>query len=98
MNIDSNDIILLKNEFAKKIYGFMDKKKLQIFLQKYYIILNKFKMLGAISRKFDKIINEKNIKNDNQNNNTQVLDILEKIKDFQNKKNIINSLINNYKI
>ena len=31
MNIDANDIILLKNEFGKKINGFMYKKKLQIF-------------------------------------------------------------------
>ena len=36
MNLDVNDIILLKNEFSKKLSKFMEQKKLQIFFQKYY--------------------------------------------------------------
>ena len=72
----------------------MEQKKLQIFFQKYYFILNKLKILGKVSKKFDKIMNEKNEKNvkiiDNNN------EIKEKIKDFQEKKMIINSInINN---
>ena len=94
MNLDVNDIILLKNEFSKKLSKFMEQKKLQIFFQKYYFILNKLKILGKVSKKFDKIMNEKNEKNvkiiDNNN------EIKEKIKDFQEKKMIINSInINN---
>ena len=94
MNLDVNDIILLKNEFSKKLSKFMEQKKLQIFFQKYYFILNKLKILGKISKKFDKIMNEKNEKNVKimVNNN----EIKEKIKDFQEKKMIINSInINN---
>ena len=94
MSLDVNDIILLKNEFSKKLSKFMEQKKLQIFFQKYYFILNKLKILGKVSKKFDKIMNEKNEKNvkiiDNNN------EIKEKIKDFQEKKMIINSInINN---
>ena len=37
MNLDLSDIILLKNEFSKKLSGFMDKKKLQIFIEKYFL-------------------------------------------------------------
>ena len=93
MNIDANDIILLKNEFGKKINGFMDKKKLRIFFNKYYLILNKFKIMGNLFRKFDKIINEKNLKNNNNSiNNNKINDILEKIKDYQMKKNAINNI------
>ena len=93
MNIDANDIILLKNEFGKKINGFMDKKKLRIFFNKYYLILNKFKIMRNLFKKFDKIINEKNIKNnDNSINNNKINDILEKIKDYQMKKNAINNI------
>ena len=92
MNLDMNDIILLKNEFSKKLSGFMNKKKLQIFFEKYDMILNRCKILGKICKKFDKILNEKNIKDlkDINNNNA----IIEKIKDFQNKKNAINYLNN----
>ena len=86
MNLDVNDIILLKNEFGKKLNVFMDKKKLQIFLQKYFFILDKIKMFGKVCKKFDKIINEKNVKNIDNN------DIMEKIKDFKSKKNIINNI------
>ena len=86
MNLDLSDIILLKNEFSKKLSGFMDKQKLQIFLEKYSFILNKLKILGKVCKKFDKILNEKNIKNIDE------IDILEKIKDFQAKKNIINNI------
>ena len=89
MNLDLNDIILLKNEFSKKLSGFMDKKKLQIFFEKYFFILNKLKILGKVCKKFDKILNEKNIKIIGE------IDILEKIKDFQTKKNIINNINNN---
>ena len=92
MNLDMNDIILLKNEFSKKLSGFMNKKKLQIFFEKYDMILNRCKILGKICKKFDKILNEKNIKDlkDINNNNA----IIEKIKDFQSKKNAINYLNN----
>ena len=96
MNLDVNDIILLKNEFSKKLSKFMDIKKLQIFFQKYFFILNKLKILGKICKKFDKTLNENNEKNikilkDNE--------IKEKIKDFQAKKNIINNInINNTSI
>ena len=86
MNLDLSDIILLKNEFSKKLSGFMDKKKLQIFIEKYFFILNKIKILGKVCKKFDKILNEKNIKIIGE------IDILEKIKDFQAKKNIINNI------
>ena len=99
MNIDANDIILLKNEFAKKINGFIDKKKLQIFFNKYNLILNKFKMIGNVCKKFGEIINGKNfIYNDKDKfnsdieNNKKLIDILEKIKDYQMKRNIINSI------
>ena len=95
MNIDANDIILLKNEFGKKINGFMDKKKLRIFFNKYYLILNKFKIMGNLFKKFDKIINEKNFKNNENINNDKLNNILEKIKDYQMKKNTINSINNN---
>lgn len=88
MILDVNDIILLKNEFSKKLNIFMDKKKLQIFFQKYFFILNKLKILGKACKKFDKIINEKNVKKIENN------DIIEKIKDFQTKKNIINNINN----
>ena len=94
MNIDANDIILLKNEFGKKIQGFMDKKKLQIFFNKYYIILNKFKMLGNLCKKFDKIINRKNIID---NDNNKLDNIKKKIQDYQIKKNIINNINNSIK-
>ena len=59
MNLDVNDIILLKNEFSKNLSKFMEQKKLQIFFQKYYFILNKLKILGKICKKFDKIMNKK---------------------------------------
>ena len=90
MNLDTNDIILLKNEFAKKVQGFIDKKRLQIFFQKYYDIINSIKILGNMCKKFDKIFNAKNI------NSNEFKDVLEKIKDYQTKKNIIN-IIDNYK-
>ena len=93
MSIDANDIILLKNEFGKKINGYMDKKKLRIFFNKYYLILNKFKIMGNLFKKFDKIINEKNLKNNISNNKLNA--ILEKIKDYQMKKNAINNINNN---
>ena len=64
----------------------MDKKKLQIFLQKYFFILDIINMFGKVCKKFDKIINEKNVKNIDNN------DIMEKIKDFKSKKNIINNI------
>ena len=88
MNLDVNDIILLKSEFSKKLNRFIDKKKLQIFFEKYFFILNKLKIFGKICKKFDKIMNV---------NNAKILDnneIKEKIKDFQAKKNIINSINN----
>ena len=106
INIDANDIILLKNEFGKKIHGFMDKKKLQIFFNKYYLILNKFKMMGNLCKKFDKIINGKNIvynksciieNNIEKENNKKLISILEKIKDYQMKKNVITNINNNNK-
>ena len=93
MIIDANDIILLKNEFGKKIHEFMDIKKLKIFFNKYYLIMNKFKFLGNFCKKFDKIMNEKKIKN-NENNNNKLNNALEKIKDFQMKKIIINNINN----
>ena len=96
MNIDVNDIVLLKNEFDKKIHSFMDRKKLQIFFNKYYMIINKFKLLGNMWKKFDRIINGKKLKNDE--NNSKIKEITEKIKDFQLKKNIINKLNNNIMI
>ena len=93
MNLDVNDIILLKNEFSKKLNKFMDKKKLQIFFQKYFFILNKLKILGKICKKFDKTLNEKNEKN------LKIMEeneIKRKIEDFQAKKNIIYNInINN---
>ena len=91
MNLDANDIILLKNEFAKKIQNFIDKKRLQIFFQKYYLIMSNIKILGNMCKKFDKLINSKNI------NSNEFIDVYTKIKDYQTKKNIINN-INNYKI
>ena len=105
INIDANDIILLKNEFNKKIHGFMDKKKLQIFFNKYYLILNKFKMIGNLCKKLDKIINGKNLIFNNKDinrvndidSNKQLISVLEKIKDYQMKKNIINNINNNCK-
>ena len=106
INIEANDIILLKNEFGKKIHGFMDKKKLQIFFNKYYLILNKFKMMGNLCKKFDKIINGKNIvynknciieNNIEKENNKKLISILEKIKDYQMKKNVITNINNNNK-
>ena len=90
MNLDTNDIILLKNEFAKKVQGFIDKKRLEIFFQKYYDIINNIKILGNMCKKFDKIFNVKNI------NSNEFKDVLEKIKDYQTRKNIIN-IIDNYK-
>lgn len=106
INIEANDIILLKNEFGKKIHGFMDKKKLQIFFNKYYLILNKFKMMGNLCKKLDKIINGKNIvynknciieNNIEKENNKKLISILEKIKDYQMKKNVITNINNNKK-
>ena len=93
MTIDVNDIILLKNEFGKKIHEFMDIKKLKIFYNKYYLIINKFKFLKNLYKNFDKIMNESNIKN-NENDN-KVNKALEKIKDYQMKKVIINNINNN---
>jgi len=90
INLDANDIILLKNDFAKKVQGFIDKKRLQIFFQKYYTIINNINILGNMCKKFDKIFN---VKNDNSN---EFKDVLEKIKDYQTKKIIIN-IIDNYK-
>ena len=95
MNIDANDIILLKNEFGKKIHEFVDKKKLQIFFNKYYLILNKFKLLGNMCKKFDKILNEKNIKNNNNIGYNKLNNLIEKIKDYQMKKANINNINNN---
>jgi WNK lysine deficient protein kinase len=89
MNLDINDIILLKKEFNKNLNEFMDKKKIQIFFEKYFFILNKIKIMGKICKKFDKIINTKNMKNIDDK------DIIEKIKDFQEKKIIINNINNN---
>ena len=43
-------------------------------------------MFGKVCKKFDKIINEKNVKNIDNN------DIMEKIKDLNIKKNIINNI------
>jgi len=113
MNIEAMDIILLKNEFGKKIHEFMDIKKLKIFFNKYYMIMNKFKFLGNLCKKFDKIMDEKNLKNNenNQNNqNNEINDkinenngnkkfnnVIEKIKDYQNKKIVINNINNSYK-
>ena len=88
MNLDANDIILLKNEFAKKVQGFIDKKRIQIFFQKYYTIINSIKILGNMCKKFDKIFNAKNI------NSKEFKDVFEKIKDYQTKKNIINIIDN----
>jgi hypothetical protein len=88
MNLDANDIILLKNEFAKNIQGFIDKKRIQIFFQKYYTIINSIKILGNMCKKFDKIFNAKNI------NSKEFKDVFEKIKDYQTKKNIINIIDN----
>jgi hypothetical protein len=93
MNIDANDIILLKNEFSKKLHSYMDKKKMEIFSQKYDIIANKFKMLGTICKKFDRIINDKII----NNNINKFYDLKEKIKDFQSKKSIVIMMNNNMK-
>ena len=93
MNIDANDIILLKNEFSKKLHSYMDKKKMEIFSQKYDIIINKFKMLGSICKKFDRIINDKII----NSHINKFGDLKEKIKDFQNKKTIVNMMNNNMK-
>jgi hypothetical protein len=90
MSLDANDIILLKNEFAKKIHGFIDKKRLQIFFQKYYTIINNIKILGNMCKKFDKLFNVKNI------NSNEFKEVFEKMKDYQIKKNIIN-IIDNYK-
>jgi hypothetical protein len=90
MNLDANDIILLKNEFAKKIQSFIDKKRIQIFFQKYYIIINNIKILGNMCKKFDKIFNVKNF------NSNEFKEVFEKINDYQTKKNIIN-IIDNYK-
>jgi hypothetical protein len=95
MNLDANDIVLLKNEFDKIIHGFIDKKKLLIFINKYYMILNRCKFLGNMCKKFDKIINEKNLKNNE--NNGKIAGIIEKIKDYQIKRNIINNINNNTK-
>ena len=89
MNLDINDIILLKKEFNKNLNEFMDKKKIQIFFEKYFFILNKIKIMGKICKKFDKIINTKNMKNIDDK------DIIEKIKDFQEKKIIINNINKN---
>jgi hypothetical protein len=84
----------------------MDKKKLQIFFNKYYLILNKFKMMGNLCKKFDKIINGKNIvynknciieNNIEKENNKKLISILEKIKDYQMKKNVITNINNNNK-
>ena len=91
MNLDANDIILLKNEFAKKVQGFIDKKRIEIFFQKYYTIINSIKILGNMCKKFDKIFNAKNI------NSNEFKDVFEKINDYQTKKNIIN-IIDNCKI
>ena len=90
MNIDANDIILLKNDFSKKLHTYMDKKKMEIFSQKYDIIINKFKMLGTICKKFDRIINDKII----NNNINKFHDLKEKIKDFQKKESIVNMMNN----
>ena len=91
MHLDVNDIILLKNEFSNNLSKYMEKKKLQIFFEKYYFILNKLKIMGKICKKFDKIMNEKDEKNKKLLENNE---IKEKIKDFQEKKNNIN-IINN---
>jgi hypothetical protein len=93
MNIDANDIILLKNDFSKKLHTYMDKKKMEIFSQKYDIIINKFKMLGTICKKFDRIINDKII----NNNINKFHDLKEKIKDFQKKECIVNMMNNTMK-
>ena len=71
----------------------MDKKKMEIFSQKYDIIANKFKMLGTICKKFDRIINDKII----NNNINKFYDLKEKIKDFQSKKSIVIMMNNNMK-
>jgi hypothetical protein len=97
MNLEANDIILLKNEFGKKLHEFMDKKKLKIFFNKYYLILNKFKLLGNVCKKFDKIISDKNIKKFNGLEENKLNDLMEKIKDYKMKKVIVNN-INNYYI
>ena len=89
MNLDVNDIILLKNEFSKNLSKFMEQKKLQIFFQKYYFILNKLKILGKICKIFHKIMNEKNEKNVKIKDYNE---IIAKIKDFQEKKMIINNI------
>ena len=91
MNLDVNDIILLKNEFSNNLSKYMEKKKLQIFFEKYFFITNKLKILGKICKKFDRIMNEKDEKNKKILENN---DIKEKIKDFQAKKNIINNINN----
>ena len=93
MNIDANDIILLKNDFSKKLHTYMDKKKMERFIQKYDIIINKFKMLGTICKKFDRIINDKII----NNNIKKFHDLNEKIKDFQKKESIVNMMNNSIK-
>jgi hypothetical protein len=51
--------------------------------------------MGNLFKKFDKIINEKNLKNNENINNDKLNNILEKIKDYQMKKNTINSINNN---
>jgi hypothetical protein len=75
----------------------MDKKKLKIFFNKYYLILNKFKLLGNVCKKFDKIISDKNIKKFNGLEENKLNDLMEKIKDYKMKKVIVNN-INNYYI
>ena len=97
INLDANDIVLIKNEFGKKIQQFMDKKKLKIFFNKYYLVLNKFKLLGIICKKFDKIISDKNIKNFNHLGENKLNSLMEKIKDYQMKKIIVNNINNSSK-
>ena len=97
INLDANDIVLIKNEFGKKIQQFMDKKKLKIFFNKYYLVLNKFKLSGNLCKKFDKIISDKNIKNFNHLGENKLNSLMEKIKDYQMKKIIVNNINNSSK-
>ena len=55
MNIEAIDIILLKNEFGKKIHEFMDIKKLKIFFNKYYVIMNKINFLEIYAKNLIKL-------------------------------------------
>ena len=50
-------------------------------------------MLGSICKKFDRIINDKII----NSHINKFGDLKEKIKDFQNKKTIVNMMNNNMK-